>query len=141
MRTEIFYFQLPDDEYTPAELKAVLKSAFQLAKKSVSKYILVETPVLEQYEKPVIMAGLLSGTIYRTFSFIKTSSGNSHVYIFAAKNLPLPLAHYKHAKTRKQVLLPLLREGADMLTNCVDLDALRKETKGMKVIAIADLAQ
>ena len=132
---ELFYFQLPEDDYTPREIKEILRNAFAMGKKSGAKAILIETPIDDATEKSTIMLGMLKGNIYRTFAFV----GNAHIYIFAPKTFSLPLSHFKHAKTRKQVLLPFIREGATVLTNA-DPNELRNDVPRMKVLTIGELS-
>lgn len=138
MRTEIFYFQLLDDSLSPPDLKDILRTAFSLAQKALSTYILVETPQDNEIEKIVVLQGMLKGNLYRTFAHISSPCGSSHIYIFSSKNLPLPLTHFKHAKRRADVFRPMLREGGEVLTNCND-PALQKDVPRMKIIQISEV--
>lgn len=142
MKTAIFYFQLEDDSYPDKDLKDILRCAYKLSKKTSANVVLVETPAIESIEKTTVLQGLLAGLILRTGSTYKNPAGvETTINIFAPKTLPLPLSHFKHCQRRVDILRPLLKSGFEILTNCSDVEALKKDVSDMKVVTIAEVSK
>ena len=142
MKTELFYFLLADDEYTIRELKDVLRTAFRIAKRAGCNVVLVETSAKDEFDKTTVLMGLLAGNIYRTLSSVKTPAGtDASIHVFAPKALPLPLGHFKYCTRRVDVLRPFVKDGADVLTNIVDVESFKKEVPKMKIYKISEVSK